>query len=585
MSRHGWMLLGCLSPIALTSSLPAPAQPALPTIPRDQPPAQLPPQIIPRDQPPSTQPRPEERLPPSPQPPTPLTPPPLTPDDRGPEAPLVFRVRRFKVVGSSVFSPAEIDAVTQTWLNRDITFTEVLQARVAITDLYTQRGYITSGAFIPEQEFGNGDDVTIAVIEGTIDSINVIGTRRLNPGYIRSRLAIAATPPLQQSRLLEALQLLRLNPLIANLSAELASSSHPGQSTLTVTVQEAPSFHGQISLDNSRVPSVGTDRRSLALQEDNLLGLGDSIRIGYANTNGSNSLDFGYTIPVSPHNTTLSFNYGNAKSNVIENPFSILDITSRSRYYEFTLSQPLQQTPTSDVAIGLTFSRRESETRLGFEDIGPFPLSPGADDQGRTRLSALRFWQIWTQRSPRAVLAFQSQFSAGLNAFGATVNADAPDTRFFAWRGQAQWVRLLGNDPDRLLLLRADIQLADRPLLSMEQFGMGGLDSVRGYRQDALLTDNGILAAAEIRLPIVRIPQWNSTIALTPFLELGHGWNRDQPNPDPNTLLSIGLGLRWRIGQHFLARLDWGIPLISIDSDKKTLQEQGLYFSVLWNPF
>jgi hemolysin activation/secretion protein len=567
MNRSLWILLGCLSPIGCPSSSLA----------------QLAPQIIPRDQPPSAQPRPPEQLPPPLRPPVPLTPPLLPLPDRVPDAPLLFRVRRFKVVGSSVFSPAEIDAVTQPWLNRDITFADVLQARIAITELYAKQGYITSGAVIPEQEFGSGDEVIISVIEGSLDRINITGTRRLNPGYIRSRLAIATAPPLQQQRLLAALQLLRLNPLIANLSAELASSRHPGQSTLNVTVQEAPTVHSQIGFDNGRVPSVGTDRRRIELQEDNLLGLGDSIRAGYANTKGSNSIDLGYTIPISPHNTALSFNYGSANSSVIEQPFDILEIESRSRYYELTLTQPLQQTPTSDVAIGLTFSRRESETRLGIDDIGPFPLSPGADDQGRTRLAALRFFQTWTQRSPTAVLALRSQFSVGLNAFGATVNADAPDTRFVTWRGQAQWVRLLGTDPDALLLLRADAQFADRPLLSMEQFGIGGLDSVRGYRQDALLTDSGLLAAAEVRLPIVRIPQWDSTIALTPFLELGHGWNRGRP--DSNTLLSVGMGLRWRLGRRFLARFDWGIPLISAKSSKATLQEQGLYFSVLWNPF
>ncbi len=588
MNRYVWIRLGSLGAIALTSNLSAPAQSAPQSIPRDQPPAQPALPTIPRDQPPAPPALPLP-TPPPPLPPLPVPgPSPLVPNDRRPAAPLIFRVRRFKVVGSSVFSQAEIDAVTQPWRNRDVTFSDVLQARAAITNLYAKQGYITSGAVIPEQEFGNGDDAIINVIEGGLDNINITGTRRLSPGYIRSRLAIATTPPLQQQRLLAALQLLRLNPLIANLSAELTSSSHPGQSTLNVTVQEAPTLHSQINLDNRRAPSVGTDRRDVELQENNLLGLGDSINIGYVNTNGSNSLDLGYTIPISPHNTTLSFNYGSAKNTVIEKPFDILDIQSRSHYYEFTLTQPLQQTPTSEVAIGLTFSRRENATSLGIDNIGPFPLSPGADRQGHTRLAALRFFQTWTQRSPNTVLAFRSQFSMGLDAFGATVNAAAPDTHFFAWRGQAQWVHLLGSDPDALLLVRGDIQLADRPLLSMEQFGLGGLDSVRGYRQDALLSDNGILAAAEVRIPIVRIPEWDSTITLTPFAEVGHGWNRDRPLLDANTLLSVGLGLRWRIKHHFLARFDWGIPLMAItanNSHSTTLQEQGLYFSVLWNPF
>lgn len=141
--------------------------------------------------------------------------------------------------------------------------------------------------------------------------------------------------------------------------------------------------------------------------------------------------------------------------------------------------------------------RTESETSL--LDT-PFPLSAGADDQGRTRISAVRFFQEWSQRSNTEVLFARSQFSLGIGALNATINKDAPDSRFFAWRGQTAWLRRLG---DTTLVLRADLQLADRPLVPLEQFSLGGVATVRGYRQDALLSDNGFLASAELRIPIL----------------------------------------------------------------------------------
>ena len=57
---------------------------------------------------------------------------------------------------------------------------------------------------------------------------------------------------------------------------------------------------------------------------------------------------------------------------------------------------------------------------------------------------------------------------------------------YFSWRGQAQLVRLLA--PDTLFLIRADVQLADRALVPLEQIGVGGQETVRGYRQDLLLS-------------------------------------------------------------------------------------------------
>jgi hemolysin activation/secretion protein len=551
--------------------------PNLPTVPRELPPIQpleKPEDLIRRQQ-----------IPPTTLPGSPIAPPqskdnPIAPSDQ------TFQVKRFVLTGSRVFSQAEIDQVTATFLNKPITFAQVLEARSKITERYVIRGYITTGAYIPEQDFQEGGDLQIAVVEGGIESIEIQGNRRLNPGYLRSRVALGAKTPLNREQLLEGLQLLRLNPLLSNLSATLEGGARPGKSILTVKVKEAASFATEFSLNNNRSPSVGSLRRGAVVNEANLLGYGDGLTIGYNNTDGSQSWDFGYSLPISARDTTLSFNFGVSNSDVIEQPFDALQIQSESRYYELTLRHPLRRTLTSELAMGLTFSRRESQTSLGFENIGPFPLSAGADDQGRTKVSAVRFFQELTKRSDKQVLAFRSQFSLGINAFGTTSNqGDVPDSQFFTWRGQGQWVRLIGNDPESLLLLRVDAQLADRPLLSVEQFGVGGVDSVRGYRQDALLTDSGLFGSAEVRIPIVRFPKWNSTLSIAPFLDFGHGWNRSRENPEVSTLFSGGLGLRWRVGKQFTARFDWGVPFKALtSSDKSSLQENGLYFSILWNP-
>lgn len=415
---------------------------------------------------------------------------------------------------------------------------------------------------------------------------------------MRSRLALAASKPLNVERLQEALQLLRLNPLIKNVSAELSAGTEPGKSVLQVQVEEAELSSTQLSINNGRSPSVGSFGRRIALSKGNLLGFGDGLSGGYTNTDGSNAFDVSYTLPLNPRNGTLSFRYSNISTNVIEPPFNRLDILGDSQTYELILRQPIIQTirkqTFQELALGVVASRQDSQTSLG--NI-PYPLSLGADEKGRTRVTALRFFQEWTQQNSRQVIALRSQFSVGLDAFGSTINQPLtefnnkvneviPDSRFFAWQGQAQLVRLLA--PETLLLIRANAQLANRPLLPAEQFTLGGLGSVRGYRQDTLLTDNGIFASVELQLPIARIPQWQSVLQVIPFVDYGTAGNTQRNNPNssnPNTLASIGLGLQWRQGNNFTARLDWGIPLVSINSRDRTWQENGLYFSVQYNPF
>uniref|UniRef100_UPI00286D66D1 ShlB/FhaC/HecB family hemolysin secretion/activation protein n=1 Tax=Chamaesiphon sp. VAR_48_metabat_135_sub TaxID=2964699 RepID=UPI00286D66D1 len=438
--------------------------------------------------PPSQVPLPEpqlpERIPSLPQ----LIPPakPTLPDSNTPDLPGTIRVKRFQIIGSTVFTQADFDRITQAYLDRDISIAELFEIRSKITELYLSKGYVTSGAIVPPQTIGKADGIVqIQVIEGRIESIQVKGNSRLNAEYVRSRIARYTGKPLQQQQLLTGLQLLRLNPLINNVRAELAAGLQPGSSILTVEIGEAPIWYSQISVDNHRSPSAGTDRRQVQVRNSNVFGWGDSASVGYTNTNGSNGIDLNYQTPLNPQNTRLSISYGSSSSRVIEFPFNALDIQSNSNYYEASIQHPIIQTPTQELEVGLIISNRQSQAQL-LDNI-PFP-SPGADLNGQTRLSAVRLVQSYTQRNDREVFAARSQFSVGVDAFGATINSQAPDSRFFAWRGQAQYVKLLA--PDSILLVRGDVQLADRAMLPLEQFGLGGVDSVRGYRQDALLADN-----------------------------------------------------------------------------------------------
>jgi hemolysin activation/secretion protein len=539
--------------------------------------AQIPPQDIIPPLPPPTIPKSPPKLPPANEL---LNPGKLEPENPQPSQNLGdgdFFVKSFQVEGSTIFSQRQLAEVLKPYTNQRLSLAKLFQARSAITQLYLNRGYLTSGAVIPRQTL-NDDVVKIQVVEGELEAVNISGLGRLQPDYVRSRIALATQKPLNIPRLLDALRLLQLDPLIGNLSAQLISSSRFGLNVLEIEIQQADSFSSQITLDNSRSPSVGSFRRRFQVTEANLLGLGDSLSVGYSQTDGSNGLDFSYTLPVNSHNGTLSFSSGSAANNIIEKPFKRLDIASNSRYYDLSFKQPVIQTPTENFRLGLSLSQRESETSLL---NSPYPLSVGANAKGETRVSAVRFFQEWTSRNNRQVIAARSQFSFGIDAFDATINDAAPDSRFFTWRGQTQWVRLLS--PNTSFTLQGDIQLADRNLLSTEQFALGGFGSVRGYRQDFLLADNGVLLTAEVSVPV-----WaksKSTLHLVPFFDIGTAWNSGGKNPlTNNTLAGVGLGLELA-SDRITARLDWGLPLVSVDSRDRTWQESGLYFSITTSPF
>ena len=489
-------------------------------------------------------------------------------------------VEDFQVVGSSVFSQQELDKAVEPYQNRPLTLPELFEARSAITKLYTDSGYVSSGAYIPPQELGDGT-VEIAVLEGELAEINVSGTKHLSDNYILSRIEAAATKPVKVDDLLSALQLLRSDPLIDNVSAELSAGIEPGTSLLDITIQEADVFNISTSLNNSRSPSIGSNQRAIGLNHGNLFGFGDRFNLEYANTDGSDGINFSYAVPLNAKNGTIRAAYSNSFNDVVEEPFTPLDIESESHYYELNFRQPIILQPDRELALGMSLTRTNSQTLFGNERL---PLSRGAEADGETKISAIRLFQEFTTRNSEQVLAFRSLFNIGVDAFDPTINdGDVPDSTFLSWQGQSQWVRRL--DEDFLLLLRGNIQLSGGSLVPIEQFRLGGVDSVRGYRQDLSLGDNGLFASAELRIPVLRFRQIDGLVQITPFFDIGTVWNSGDLEIQNSTLPAVGIGLNFSTGTNFNARLDWGIPLTDVDTEGDSLQEDGIHFSLDYNFF
>ncbi|NEP14368.1 MAG: ShlB/FhaC/HecB family hemolysin secretion/activation protein [Symploca sp. SIO2C1] len=523
-----------------------------------------------------------------PETPTPILPTPETPET--PETPdselgVKVKVERVEILGSNVFSPAELEAAVAEFIGREATFEELLEIRTIIAQLYTDNGYTTSGAFLPPQDLTDGV-VIVQVVEGAIEQIEIEGLERLHEGYVRSRLGLAAQPPINLQRLEEALQLLQLNPLLDSVQAELSAGTAPGLSVLTLNLREASPWVAEVSLDNHNSPSIGSLGGTVALAHNNLLGFGDRLSAEYSLTTGLDNYDLSYEIPLNPRDGSLNVSYTNSYSQIVEEPFSQFDINSRSYTLSVGFRQPFIRTPTKELALGLSFDLRQSQTFL-LEDI-PFSFSLGPDD-GKSRVSVLRFSQDWINREPSRVLAARSQLSFGLDIFDPTINDTSVDGLFTSWLGQFQWVQALGTDT--ILIGRIGAQFSLDPLLPLEQFSIGGVDTVRGYRQNQQVADNGIAASLELRYPLIRNSDGIGTLQLTPFFDVGRVWNNDRETSvsigtsSSATLASIGLGLRWQIDSSFSARLDWGIPLLSIDNEGNSLQDNGVSFSLRYQPF
>jgi hemolysin activation/secretion protein len=128
-----------------------------------------------------------------------------------------------------------------------------------------------------------------------------------------------------------------------------------------------------------------------------------------------------------------------------------------------------------------------------------------------------------------------------------------------------------------------DLQVADDSLLPLEQIGVGGRYTVRGYRENLMVRDNGLISSLELRIPVVRGRAWADYILLAPFVDFGKAWNNKLETPDPKEITGSGVGLLWAVTFLKPIRLRpqfefyWGYPFTDIETTDSSLQDDGIY--------
>jgi hemolysin activation/secretion protein len=172
----------------------------------------------------------------------------------------------------------------------------------------------------------------------------------------------------------------------------------------------------------------------------------------------------------------------------------------------------------------------------------------------------------------------------GLDAFGVTDDGTDRNAKFFTWMGQGQYVLRLFNTPNQLIL-RTIGQVSPRPLLAMEQFALGGPDSVRGYLVYQIVRDEGVFSSAELRVPVMIDRLGSPIVQFAPFFDFGGAWNVGASTPDPTTIYSAGVGVLFSPNRHLNAQLYWGHPFRSVSNPHDDLQDYGITFKVIYEAF
>ena len=500
-------------------------------------------------------------------------------------------LKRVEFEGNTVFSDQELQGLVKGWLGKKVSIEELEGVRKTISKHYFDNRYVNSGAVIDAQDLADGV-LEIRIVEGWLDAVNVMNEGWLRSGYLQKRLQREVGKPLNLDDLKLGLELIRRDDKIRKINTALVPGEELGQSQLDMIVTENKVFDVGVGVSNRRPPSVGAEEAEVYFGTKNLTSLGDSLRANYTFTqDGMREADLGgagnyslfYSLPLNRWDTTLELGLTQSDYAILEEPFDSLDIESDTSMYTVALRQPIYRDFQHDFSVTLKGEHRRSEVMVAGER---FSISPGSVD-GQTRITALRFSPEYVYRSQDRVIAARTTLSFGLDELDPIISSDF-DRNYFTWLTQASWVESVSKN-DTLLVLKLMHQYTDQRVVSMEQFSLGGMNTIRGYRENQLIRDNAVIISPELRFPVYKDRYGKALVYLIPFFDYGTGWNTDGPR-DRETIYSTGLGATFNPNDYVNLAVYWGHAFKDFDiPNDDDIQDYGIHFQLrigteFWDP-
>lgn len=490
--------------------------------------------------------------------------------------------------GNTVVTTTELDELAKPYLNKPIGVVEIEELRRAITHHYINKGYVTSGAIFPTNPIGD-KALRIKILEGRIGEIRIAGRGRLRQGYIENRLIPQRNTPINMNTLQDRFRLLLTDPLFERLNGRLIPGSDRGASILDLEVTRSKPYQLAAISDNYRAPSVGGIALGANAWIRNLTRQGDLIDFTFLTSTPAGGDAYQYSgtwlMPISDYGTRAYFSANNSNVSIIEEPLSNINIQSNSFTVEGGLNQLLIDSLQRRLSVGSGVSFKDNETSL----LGqPFSFIPGLL-HGKNQIATVRIHQEYIERWEKFALAFRSTFSVGVDAFGATIQKNHlnPDSEYFAWLGQSRGIWNLPQIKSDFVFKGA-VQVSNDPLLPLERMAVGGRHTVRGYRENQLVRDNGYAASTELHIHLVGDNQAKYRFDLVPFFDFGAAWNNNDSTPIKQTtqhIYSAGVGFQFRVSR-FSSEFFWAHRLEGKSAQSHgDLQDHGIHFQARVDAF
>ena len=464
-----------------------------------------------------------------------------------------FNVSDIKIEGDNPLPAAELKTFLAPYLGEQEGFLGLQTAAEALEELLHSHGYAFHKVIIPPQRATTGV-ITFKVVAYRLDKIVVEGNKHFSTANV-----LASVPALQpeqspNSRALARAMELANNHPVRQIGITVKRSPREGYVDATLKVADRSPQQVFAAFNNRGNSKTGETRLAVGYQFSNLFNRDHAVTVTYTTSPGhwGDVKQYGgnYVVPLYGLGGQLSlfYTYSDVDSGTIAEFFHV---SGRGKFGGVQYVQHLLQLGSYRHHIQLS-----AEDRL-FENNVDFRNQPIGIDV-RSRPVGIEYGGDWV--FPEANYSLQLGYFHNLPGGSANGRDDYAASRpgakrdWSVFRGSAAADRKFAKS--WLVRARLTAQLSGEPLISGEQIGFGGADSLRGFEERAVAGDSGATASVELWAP----PVWHG-VTLLGFVDGAYG-TREETQPgerDHLSLASVGIGGHWRANEHITMALEWGV--------------------------
>lgn len=487
-------------------------------------------------------------------------------DDAPAQPAPTFDIREYRVEGNTLLTTHIVERTLYPLLGERKSLPDVEAARQELEKRYREAGYVSVLVDIPEQQVNEGV-VRLKVTEGRIESLRISGSRFFTPARLREFVPSLAEGSVLNSALVQA-ELYALNSASGdrNVTPVIRAGRTPGTTEVELKVADAVPLHGAIEVNDRYSRDTSKLRASASLRYDNLWQREHGFSLQYQTAPEEPSevrVWSGTYIARLPQLGSVLAAYA-VKSDSETSTVGSLSVVGKGNIYGVRdiVMLPGDEQHSHTLTLGVDYKDFKESVRLQGADAVNTPIDYAVlsaqygatvrDEAASTRWSAGINFGLRGVSNDRVDCLGQE-----LNEFECKRHLARPN--FLSLRASVEDTRPFTSW--FTLYTRIDGQWTGDPLISNEQYGAGGAESVRAYTESAQLGDVGVTGTLEARFP-VQPAAWAEHVQalhLSVFMD-GAALRVLEPLPGQaatHELSSAGIGVRLSAWKHLNAALDW----------------------------